>query len=262
MEAAFTICLKAALHKNLQYYLEAVEGTTFFGTSGLRGVCEDFICLSFIYTSVEPIDRDPLAAALARKRTAKSLAAQVGFMRSARPWQPIAGSAGGIAALNEAGDEVLNKLKQKYGWKQPRLPSIWAQAKATGHVELYEYLYHGTSEWVHFNPRHLMRLGWGPTPTEGFLSIDHQESYWRRFSEVYGFHLLQLFLAEFTDCLDIDARVATVVAQLADHYARELRWPELVTHEELNLEGPSPQHRIFLRLLHELNHSRPDHSQG
>ena len=129
-------------------------------------------------------------------------------------------------------------------------------AKATNLHDLYNYLYSATSKWVHFSPQILLRMGWGGEPgdvgdhTEWVFSTRHFSLYYAEFNRIYSLLLLlRLFRGPAASLLPDDA--AELIDTLDGFLDEPLRWPEAVTYEELNVDGPSSVMRVFLRAAHE-----------
>lgn len=52
--------------------------------------------------------------------------------------------------------------------------------------EMYDYFYQVTSNVVHFNPRILLRSGWGSDPERGQFSMTNFAIYYLRFCQIYS----------------------------------------------------------------------------
>jgi hypothetical protein len=145
-----------------------------------------------------------------------------------------------------------------------KLPKVHAMATECNLLELYEFMYSATSKWVHFNPHILVRRGWsGPGGTHkvsyettSSFSTKHFDRYYVELNRVYSKLLLGLLPRKFLNEFDKPDKVEHLLVEI-DRYTRELlRWPELVTFEELNLDGPGILQRILLRVAEE--HARGD----
>ncbi len=64
--------------------------------------------------------------------------------------------------------------------------------------------------------------------------------------------LLRRFLSEF----DKPNKVEHLLIEIEKHTSDLLRWPELVTFEELNLNAPGPIQRILMRVAKERAHEK------
>jgi hypothetical protein len=135
-------------------------------------------------------------------------------------------------------------------------------AKVAGMAPLYGYLYSATSRWVHFSPHLLLRMGWGGTPedtnehTTWHFTTRNFAQYYAEFNRVYSLYLLIRLLRGPAGEL-LSAEAAHTVAELERQLTEVLRWPEVVTFEEMNLKGPHPLMRIAYKIAHE-GHQRSD----
>lgn len=228
----------------------------FFITATLRGICEDLIVFSFLeqFSSVE---KNKVMSLLTRINITEALEAQKVFFEENRPWQPVV-----KPNIGQESDTSLQlrALSKKAGWEGKRpWPSVWFMAKYSGLDAIYKYLYSATSKWVHFSPHILLRMGWGGEQ-ESLESIgDHTEwaftamnfqNYYKEFNEIYSiFLLLKLLRGPARRLLPLKA--VENLSELESSLTKPLRWPELVTYEELNLRGPNPLLRFALKFAHE-----------
>lgn len=249
--------LRAAVVKAFEFALlstsEEPPPHSFFLTSTLRGICEDLIVLTFI-SDLSPEDRSEALNLLMAANLNDGITSQAEFFSELRPWQPV------LKPRNESDEtntQELRELAKKLGWngKQP-WPSVWYMAKAEGLEAFYRYLYSATSKWVHFSPQVLLRMGWGGSKddlgshTKWKFTTSHFVRYYTEFNRVYS--LLLLFrLMRGPAAHIIPAEAAAPLDGLKQYLDEMLRWPEAVTFEELNLEGPNPIMRIALRMVHE-----------
>lgn len=253
-EQAFKATIAAALAKNLEFskfaHSEAGDVAPFFATGTLRGICEDLIVLKFIM-SLESEDRSLLVNNLFMKEVTKSAEAQANFFGEGRPSQPVLDP----SPFQEAGQrssQKLTSLKKKYGWGgRGIMPSTYKMACEVQLKNLYQYLYHATSEWVHFKTRILLRMGWeehnDPDEEWDFTTYNYK-SYYSKFNKFYSVYLLIKFVDTFSDHLNLGYDADARIDELREYIDELLRWPELVTFEEMNLEGPSQIIRILLHV--------------
>jgi hypothetical protein len=108
------------------------------------------------------------------------------------------------------------------------MPSVREMAKHSDLLELYEYVYHATSSLVHFNPRILLRMGWGVLPDIQF-STQNFEDYYSDFSCFYSLYLLSKFGKWLVEIDFLNASAAIEFQKIDDLLDAESRWPELVT---------------------------------
>jgi len=107
-------------------------------------------------------------------------------------------------------------------------------SKQTGLLELYNYLYHATSTFVHFSPNNLLRMGWGNLPDVQY-SISNFKLYYKDFSLFYGLLLLAKICEwQHTNGYlpDFDTKNISIMNSILE---RAKRWPEIVTFEEMNI---------------------------
>lgn len=84
----------------------------------------------------------------------------------------------------------LKTLGIKLGWPKGKQPNIYEMAKQSRLEEIYEFFYRGTSKAVHASLHNMLRMVWG-TPGKTFTITSHNfESYYVRFSLVYGVWLV------------------------------------------------------------------------
>lgn len=248
--------LRAAVVKAFEFALlltsEDPLPHSFFLTSTLRGICEDLITLTFI-SDLSPEDRNEALNLLMSANINDGIISQAEFFLELRPWQPV------LKPRNESetNTQELRELAKKLGWngKQP-WPSVWYMAKVQGLEAFYRYLYSATSKWVHFSPQVLLRMGWGGSKddlgshTKWKFTTSHFLRYYTEFNRVYSL-LLLLKLMRGPAAHIIPAEAVAPLNGLKQYLDELLRWPEAVTFEELNFEGPSPFMRTALRMMHE-----------
>ncbi len=134
----------------------------------------------------------------------------------------------------------LKELGERLKWhkrviERSTLPSINFLAKETGNKELYDFLYHATSRFVHFSPVELIRRAWGK-PGEISVRSTHFHDYWSAFSLRWGLRLFMDVLIELSglwdkfEGLDGDAILAACeeisdFGQVPIITSEELAWP-------------------------------------
>lgn len=245
------ILLRAAAVKSWEFasfaHRKPAPANGFYLTATLRGICEDLIVLSFLET-LSPEDRDTAIGLLIQKDLAEALGAQTTFFNEERPWQPVLGA----PAAFDSGEDKLRTLSESLGWKarQP-WPSVWFMAKATSLTPLYSYLYSATSRWVHFSPQILMRMGWGGSQdepsnqTQWRFTTKNFSGYYAEFNRVYSAYLFLRLLRGPARSLK-EPKTDGLLDLLEGDLSEVIRWPELVTYEEMNLKGPSQVQRLLL----------------
>ncbi|MFS2036551.1 DUF5677 domain-containing protein [Polaromonas sp. CT11-55] len=227
----------------------------FFITATLRGICEDLITFTFL-ESLSEDDRNQALTLLMNANLAEGIAAQSDFFSLNRPWQPVVQPS---KQSGEVAEQQLRTLSAKLGWTgRQSWPTVWHMAKVARMHELYSYLYSTTSKWVHFSPQILLRMGWGGGKddhanehTEWKFTTTNFSRYYAEFSQIYSLLLLLKLLRGPAATFLPDIAQKIVIA-LETRLNEPIRWPEAVTYEELNLEGPTSIMRIFLRATHEI----------
>lgn len=214
-----------------------------------------------VFSFLEALDVDDQNKALKllmNLNISEGLAAQKYFFEELRPWQPVV-----KPPKSPISDPMieLRKLSKKLGWSgKQSWPSIWFMAKNAGLESLYTYLYSATSKWVHFSPQILLRMGWGGDSKDRESLGDHTEwefttknfsDYYKEFNQIYSVMLLLKLLRGPAIQL-VSQEVRIVLDQLEEGLNRPIRWPEIVTYEELNIESPSAFIRIALQVAHEI----------
>jgi len=104
-----------------------------------------------------------------------------------------------------------------------------------GLSELYEYLYAATSEIVHFNVRIALRSGWGSGKNEFTFSPSNFAVFYGQFSRVYAAYIWFSFCRTFRSALRLSPDFMHTVDAVELAIESIIRWPELVTFEEMNV---------------------------
>ena len=219
--------------------LGRADESSFFMTAGLRGICEDIIALKFIAQFPEDIRQEVMLLEMSTS-VRKAIRVQSKFFKRERPFQPV---------LTPRKSDDTSKEKQQYAnigartglrMIKDKLPAIEQMAVNVGLKELYEYLYRVTSETVHFNVRVALRNGWGTLPGTVQFGTKTFCKYYLSVNQTYGAFLFCLISETFAGELGLNSNFLEAVAQLRKELNRELRWPEPVTFEEMNVPPPSP----------------------
>jgi hypothetical protein len=248
----FPLCLRASLAKAyglcVESHINRKSRPAFFLVPSLRSICEDLIVLSFIAKMHKP-DRDRLTMLMMTHEVSIRLKTQAAFFASFRPDQPVLGPGDSDPSGME---DLIREIWKQNGW--PGLNKAWmppvSQIAEKNHPEifklLYDYIYRLTSGMVHFNPQVLLRSGWGKLPLVKF-SPQNFDAYYTDVVRTYSLLLLCLYFELFGKFLRPGIEVRKVVAEIRQDLVRKLRWPEMVTFEEMNLEPPRAS--SILRIL-------------
>ncbi|MCO5240539.1 MAG: DUF5677 domain-containing protein [Chitinophagaceae bacterium] len=207
----------------------------YFTLPTLRGICEEYIVEKFIFSHF-PENSDEVIHLRHYYDHLNSSVVQWKYFEANRPDQLLYYQ----DSFSTKMEETKIRLKAIVKAKLPKVPlkgvfpSVHFMSKEAGELELYNYLYHASSSFVHFSPNNLLRMGWGDLPDINFSTANFK-LYYRDFSLFYGLLLLSKlckwqkahgFLPGF------DENFIKVMASILD---RAERWPELVTFEEMNV---------------------------
>jgi hypothetical protein len=249
-------CVRAAFAKAFDFCVIATEPSreliAFFLTPALRGICEDLVVLGAIRDIDEP-KRSCIVNTLLQCELRSAADRQEAYFKAQRPYQPV------MLGSNwtTSGAQLLTEVQT--AWKDAgysvrgtaNRPTTASLARAVDIEMLYEYLYGITSDVVHFNPRVLLRTGWGDDPSKPTFSVENFSRYYASFCVFYGHHLLGLCYESFRTIVDQSGQAASVFVDLAKELDGWLRWPEVITFEECNIKGPSQFVRLLMRVAHE-----------
>jgi len=237
----FVNCLRASLSKSFEFCLEAHKNRTnhiaFFLVSSLRSICEDLILLSYL-AKVSNADRNELVSLLIQHELVADVGAQSKFFDLTRADQSVIQP----RAINKTKiEDSIRQIWKRNGWAG--LTSSWKptirQIAEKNHIDvlttLYDYICRLTSGAVHFNPRVLMRTGWGK-PAQ--FSPKNFSKYYAAYARTYGLFLFCCYFELFGRFLRPNKRVSALITELQFNLVSESRWPEMVTFEELNLRRP------------------------
>lgn len=123
------------------------------------------------------------------------------------------------------------------GINKPRGPSIRAMAATVGLPSTYDYIYFAASNFVHFNPQALLRMGWGPQKGPLRFAAEHMAPYYAGLARFYGAVLFIGFHAAFAPQF-FDTDLTPDVNRLLAALGEDARWPEIITFEEMNVTRP------------------------
>ena len=243
VEGTFRCAVRAAIVKAFEFAVraQAKQRDPFFQTATLRGICEDFIALSFFATYD---DRDEIIEALMVYNLADSVRRQTSFFAQTRPWQQVLNHPAG---QHEESKHRVKEISASHSWVKNQLPTVKVMADKCDLSPLYEYMYAATSNLVHFRPGVLLRTGWShETPnhqasreTRWTFSTTNFLKYYQNFNRVYSVYLTLLWMRKFTSEFSDQSRVKSILNEIDQNLDKILRWPELVTYEEMNTNPPN-----------------------
>jgi hypothetical protein len=247
-DGAFLVCVRAALAKNFEVncFVQSREGQSnaFAVTSALRGICEDIIVLKWLGTFTKR-DRDEAVGVLMMKNVLEFMQQQTAFFNKYRPSQPIL-EAKDVSSEIQGLKLRLRGFRKSYKWKKHReWPSIREMAQSTDLLPLYDFLYAGTTSFVHFSPNNLIRMGKMSAGEKMSFSTANFSEYYNAFNRFYGLFLFVTFCTTFAKLLECVDEIRPAIEKLMRHIDEELRWPELVTMEEMNVPAVSQMLRLM-----------------
>jgi hypothetical protein len=237
----FDKVVKATIVKSFEFNLHLISGKDdqiFFMIPMLRGICEEFIVEKFIFSNFS-IEKDSLLFLWMEFQRLKSSIAQWKYFETSKPNQILYYKESFPSDLKNVEIEIKAIFEQKF----PRIrlnpfPSVYFMADNADLIELYNYLYHATSTFVHFHPGNLLRTGWGDLPAIQF-STKHFGMYYNYFTVFYS-TVLFCKLAEWQISNDYlkNFNINNIKA-IMDTLSDVSRQPEIVTFDEMNIEALS-----------------------
>jgi Family of unknown function (DUF5677) len=261
--------LKASLVKCSEFasvcFRNRDKESLFFLIPSLRGISEELIDISFI-GQLSVLDRDKVVEALLQIQAHNLLKKQKTFFETVRPFQPVLDEkiVKGLDDAHRCLSEISSRTKVwPYSIKKP-LNTAHFRARSIGLLKFYEYYFSFTSETVHFSPRTLFRMGWGEAsgmernPSLVQFSTKFFESYHLDVLRTYSLILLTKMIDQYANCTTLPNSVIVQNVLLAEHLNEILRWPEPVTYEEYNLQGPSYFLRMAAKFAYEAEEEKTD----
>ena len=243
----FSPCVRASLSKCYDFNLYAWDNEkadgAFFALPTLRGICEEIIVLNYVQRLPRG-ERDSLFIKLMAHEVHTRLATQEAFFSATRPLQPILKVQLSLAEKAALEDEI-RAIWRLHGWPHMDrgvIPPIRQLAEKQGGdilVKLYDYLYRLTSGTVHFSVGGLLRTGWGDIPACTF-SVQNFGGYYSAFARTYGAFMFCVYFELFRRLLRPGRDVQKRVDAIRDEILAVVRWPEMITFEEMNLPVPDP----------------------
>ena len=223
----------------------------FFLAGNCRVICEELIYVSFL-RSIDKQQANELGLALNNAMCRRSVLAQTRFFAANNPLQP---TIGGFMTADEQEIEIrnaesnLNDLWSRHGFAGKNSPRIRDLSRRVSLTATYDYVYHMTSNFVHFNPPHLLKTGWGPIDGPFVFSVENFHGYYLDVARFLGAILFLGYVTMFPEALTrrlSQEYVETVTQALESN----VRWPEIVTFEEMN-QRPPPNilHRALMSTL-------------
>lgn len=215
----------------------------FFCLPTLRGICEEIIVLNYAHRLPVRV-RDNLFPMLMAHDVYTRAATQKAFFAAARPLQPVLSPQSSRTKLHALEDEIRGIWHAHGSPNMTRgvIPPVRQLAEKEGGdvlATLYDYLYRLTSGTVHFSVGALLRTGWGSKPHCTF-SVRHLDPYYNAFGRIYGAFLFCAYFELFGRLLRPGKAVRQQVGAIREFILSIVRWPEMITFEEMNLPVPDP----------------------
>lgn len=236
-EGTFLNVLKGCFVKSFEYAVtchdDSIKNSFFFLAPVLRGICEDFIVLRFLQIKRNEEERDEILLNKAKLLIFESVDKQRKFFEKHRPFQPV---------FDASLKEPLPKAN---------FPPIRNMAGEVGLDDLYDFMFAVTSDVVHFNPRIILRNAWGENEQVFKHSTKNFDLYYQNFCHIYSLYLFCEFTKAFKLELNLSENYCNSILELEHNLNAQLRWPEAVTFEEMNIEGPKEIMRILIKSMYE-----------
>ena len=229
-------------------------GFYFFMVGNLRSIIEELIFLAY-FKNIESKESENLARNLHDYSHFTKQKKQLEFFVINNNRQPTFGG------LNKR--EIKNKIIELKNdrveiWRRLNFnnpPSVNKLANKVNIATTYDYFYHLTSNFVHFNPTELFRLGWGTDKKPFSYSINHFDNYYSALSKFLGALVFLGFCNLAPNKFDngCSSKFSDIICK---NLRSNFRWPELLTYEEMNVTPPDNfmVHHI-LTLIRNDNHT-------
>jgi hypothetical protein len=210
----------------------------------LRAACEELIWAKYL-SLIDDDSANNLLLCLAQKEMFESLVAQDNYVGRKKTKQ--AGLVEPLDRLTKHQPTLRKRLKalaRTLNWpakcqEEGITPSMRWLAKKTAVDWVYEFLYHGTSRYVHFSPAELLKRAWG-NPSEITIRSSNFGEYWSAFALFWGQKLLTQTFLELHESLKADGVIDPEIdgSKIIDAYQRmanlgevpiitaaEIKWP-------------------------------------
>lgn len=215
----------------------------------IRSNCEGLITLKYIKANFKN-HKNELIFLLARQENYARLLSQESFLKEHKPEQIILNTSifGPYKPTRKRLKEIIEDCT---GSKKGKLPPVETMAKEVGFKDVYDYIYTGSSDMVHFRVAPLMRMGWSKSKEEKYtfrFSTSNFKGYYDAFLKFYSAYLFIEFSNHFKNELKLKGNVWKSIKLLKTEMLNIFSYPELITFEELNLKRPSRFLELTLRL--------------
>jgi len=250
---AYNLLVRASIIKCYEFlkfvFLDENTPPYFIGTSYLRSIIEEIIVLKSVQ-AIEPVMREKLLRCIQEMEVNNRILVQWEFFQRYRPFQPVISRANHIDnAMAE-----IQTIWQQSGWPNFKassknvMPPVrqLAEKLAPGILDiLYDFIYRLTSSNVHFSVQSLFRMSWGEIKGDEFnggISVNNMSHYYETYCKVYGPLLFSFYFEFFGTELGSTQVEQTLIQSIRKQLIETVRWPELITFEEMNLSVPKAYH--------------------
>ena len=241
MEAIF----RSAIAKCLDFNIAAngpidSKSPIFFLPSNSRSICEELVYCAYFCT-IDLREARKIAIAIQNLAIRKSILAQTRFFAKNNSLQPTVGghrrTSEHRSDISHAEDQ-LRALLSRHGLGRTVMPRVRTLAHKVGLNTTYEYVYHMSSNFVHFNPNQLLKMGWGPERGPFTFSADNFAGYYSLLSRFLGAIFFLGYCWLFPDKFSDDFS-EIFISQVTKRLGSGVRWPEIVMFEEMNQNPPN-----------------------
>lgn len=233
---------QSAISKCLDFNIQANRASdnvvsSFFLVANTRAICEDLIYIA-CFRKLEKSQSRIIAIKMNEVTHRTSVMAQTRFFAKNNAIQP---TFGGFQPTDkqkigiQTAEKELKNLWKKQGFKGK--PSIREIASRVGLKTTYDYLYHLSSNFVHFNPSQLSRTGWGPREGPFTFSVHNFEGYFSYLARFLGLILFLGYCYLAPEKFD-EGLAPKYIECITSKLQNNFRWPEIITFEEMNHELP------------------------
>lgn len=255
LKASFSdVLLTSAIAKCLDYnglaYVSGSNLPSFFLVANMRAMCEELMYCA-LFKRIGQRHADELAEKLNLLAFLRNVRVQTNFFAGNNKLQPTLGgfteSKRQDEAIKRASEDVRRTWNDAGVTKEKGRvpPTIREISNAVGLKTTYEYCYHLTSNFVHFNPAQLFRTGWGSLEGPFSFSVANFEGYFSNLARFLGVLVFLGYCHLAPTRFEADA--AERYAKTIDRQLRgNFRWPEITTYEEMNRTWPD---HVILRAL-------------
>lgn len=207
----------------------------------LRPACEEVIWLKYL-TAISKEDANHLLTLMTKLEIDDSLIAQDDYAgKKVTRGLGLESYLRGVGKRRKILRNNVRELGKKLNWprhsvQNGEIPKLKWLAKETEHIEIYNFLYHATSRFVHYSSAELLRRTWGKPGQVSIRSI-HFQDYWGAFALYWGLRLLFDAVIEICDKTDVPItelntdELFAASERIGEHgaipiiTAEELAWP-------------------------------------